>query len=338
MSKQRLDQLRGKCPIFYRSTQDLHGGKANIWFTDTDGRSAMSIQFLTDGQNDKPLSLLADDIIFIKTKEYTDKSGTQLWVLALGVHENHGTHTAEALEQTIFQATQAVSDLVQHTFQFSEPDIKNKTEAKSARDNWEHCLRTLRVELEMANETEVKVVASKFRPIEKIELQQPQAGKVVSIKITLETSAEPVTLDIGEAETGSDACKRLTNQFIDDHSVLPTENTSLYRYIRSVVQRALMEKETKVIIDEINRLKFETLLKSPKYADLDKTLSANISKIVNEGAHELQRISASIPTRIGQHGSGATVVNTVLKRNVEKLKLINELAAKKCLHEQAGAG
>merc|ERR1712025_1055091 len=100
-----------------------------------------------------------------------------------------------------------------------------------------------------------------------------------------------------------------TDKFVETNLVLPTEKTSLYRYIRSVVQRAQMEKQVEKIVEEINAQSFEKL-KSERSGD-----SPTDDDILAQTKEELKKIAENIPKNIGQHGSGATIVTQILKRN-----------------------
>ena len=81
-----------------------------------------------------------------------------------------------------------------------------------------------------------------------------------------------------------------------------------------------MEKEVTTIVDEINALRFERYAKSKPGEPADQLLTQTNA--------QLNSLASDLPSRIGQHGSGATVVTQILKRNIEKMKLINDMAAK----------
>lgn len=346
-SKNRIEQLKQKCEVHYRSSREITGGNANIWYVDKDGEKHVEV-LVRDGK--KHIVRLAD-IGYIKMKDFADKNSNQLWVLAVGVRSTAGDAEAAAKAIAAGDADAAAvaiqhkmvdgeeEPLVQHIFQFTDRD---------KRDLWDHGLRTAVAAALAAIATEAgkgKAGAadlqggagpSKFHPVKQLTLQQPRAGVLVMMKIELENSEEAPMLEVTEAECSPDDVKRLTNQFIDDHHILPTENTSLYRYIRSVVQRAQMERETAAIVEEINSQRFELMVQDPKYSSVGKLSAEDSEKIVAEANAALAKIAEGIPKRIGQHGSGATIVNTILKRNVEKMKLINEMAAKVAVADPSG--
>lgn len=283
----RLDQLKVPVKVWHRSSNRIAKAQAKISLDDM--FSQINIQF--DDTKINPDSIYILDIEFIKVKDFND-SQTGSMIFILSINRKDGMHTS---------------------FQFEDKDT---------RDAWDNGVRSLHSGAAHSTKSEVKVPSSQFLPIKSIALQKPNPGQVVFIKVEIgkdevKRTAELIVL---ESQTSSDASKQIAVDFVERNSILPTETTSLYRYVRSVVQRAQMEKEVIAIVDEVNSQSFERLVAEKGHADH--------AQIVESAKARLTTIYNQIPLRIGQHGSGATIVTQVLKRNIEKMKLINEMAAK----------
>lgn len=292
----RLDQLKNPVKVWHRASNRIAKAHAKICVDDK--FSQINIQF-----EDKPetLSILILDIEFIKTKDFND-SQTGSMIFILSVNRKDGTHTS---------------------FQFED---------KETRDAWDNGLRSLHSGVAQSTKSDVKVPSSQFLPIKSIALQKPSPGQVVNIKVDIgkEDVKRSADLVVLENQTGKEQCTQIAVDFVEQQSILPTETTSLYRYIRSVVQRAQMEKEVIAIVEEVNNQSFEKIVAEKGNSDH--------AAIVEAAKARLTTIYNQIPLRIGQQGSGATIVTQVLKRNIEKMKLINEMAAKLAAEGGKGSG
>lgn len=284
----KLDQLKAPVKVFHRSSARIAKAPANLFLDDKIQK--INIKF-EGGMPQEAINIV--DIDFLKIKDFND-TATKQPIFILSVNLKDGSHSS---------------------FQF---------ESRQIRDEWDHGLRSLHAGAgAQGGNAEVKVPQSTYLPIKSIALQRPDPGQLVSIKLELGKEDGDVkrecSLVIVEGKTDSDACKELAVQFVEDNSILPTEQKSLYRYIRSVVQRAQMEKEVALIVEEVNSQSFERLAAEQG--------SGDPQQIVALAKARLTTIYNQIPLRVGQHGSGASIATQVLKRNVEKMKIINDLAA-----------
>jgi len=84
------------------------------------------------------------------------------------------------------------------------------------------------------------------------------------------------------------------------------------------------------VIEEINEQSFEKLVKR-KHGS-----STTDDEIVRMAELKLNTLSSELATRIGSHGNGGMVICQILHRNIEKMKLINEMAKKVARAEENG--
>lgn len=301
----RLDKLKSEETVFHRSSERISRKKAAIFFDDKS--QSIVVRF-----KDEPAHTHTPDekiaIAEIQTVKAKDFSEHDVIINVLSIYHGPG----EARHHT--------------SFQFE----KDKQEA---RNTWDQGLRSLLTgAVQSAKGTEVKVPGSKYKPIKAITLQKPLQGQVVRISVDLgDGDGHQVDLVIPENKTSSDECKRIATEFVENNVVLPTETTSLYRYIRSVVQRAQMETEVVKIVNEINAQNFDEVSK----ARTSQLSDAESKQLLDKTNERLDNLKNEIPTRVGQHGSGATIVTQVLKRNIDKMRLINEMAAKLAMNSSA---
>merc|ERR1712187_597001 len=99
---------------------------------------------------------------------------------------------------------------------------------------------------------------------------------------------------------------------MEAHRILPSEGTSLYRLVRSVVQRVQVEKETREIVEEISQQHLDALVKQQ-----GPGTAVNRKRLVEEADARLTKLANDIPHRIGEQGTGAQIVSKILLRNVE---------------------
>lgn len=281
----KLDNLKEPVKIWHRSSARIAKASANICLDDK--CTKIEIKFETNMPQEE---IKIVDVDFLKNKDFNDSMSGQP-ICILSVNTKDGAH---------------------NSFQF---------ENRKVRDEWDHGLRSLHSGAAQQVQTEMKVPQNPFLPIFGLSLQKPSSGQLVSIKLQLgkDEVKRECSLVINEGQTSSDACKELAVEFVERESILPTEQKSLYRYIRSVVQRAQMEKEVALIVDEVNNQSYDVLAAQNRGQDPEQ--------IVGLAKARLNTILSQIPTRVGQHGSGASIATQVLKRNVEKMKIINDLAA-----------
>merc|ERR1719463_934468 len=244
---------------------------------------------------DPPIVITVDvgDIDFIKRRDFTDvdKSDHSVEMHLLSLNHKDGNHTS-------FQFTMAAK-----------------------RDAWETGLRTL-ISGAMAGSKigEVKVPSQQYMAIKSLTTEICAEDEL--LRLTVSLGKREGILSVKKNENTAKDWKRITDEFVEKNAVLPTEATSLYRYIRSVIDRTLMEKEAIAVIEEINEESFEKKKKN-KHGS-----SATDDEIVLLANSALTTISSTLATRIGSHGNGSMVICQILHRNIEKMKLINEMAAK----------
>lgn len=290
----KLEKLKEVSRVYHRSKDRISKKDASIQLDDTDPNDPFIKVDIGEAHKAEDRSKESDikiaDVEGVKVKDFND-GGHEIHIVS--VNHRDGKHTS---------------------FQFEKRDD---------RDHWFQGLQQLQSGVVANARTQVKVPAGQYMSIKAIALQKPGPGQLVFIKIDLaEGKQKQVDLVVPTDKTSRDACKHITDEFVEANLVLPTEKTSLYRYIRSVVQRAQMEKEVEVIVEEINSQSFEKL-KSERSGE-----SPSDDQLLEQTKGKLTEIANSIPQRIGQHGSGATIVTQILKRNVDKMKLINDMVAR----------
>eukprot|EP00927_Polykrikos_kofoidii_P067504 TRINITY_DN62990_c0_g1_i1.p1 TRINITY_DN62990_c0_g1~~TRINITY_DN62990_c0_g1_i1.p1 ORF type:complete len:377 (-),score=52.52 TRINITY_DN62990_c0_g1_i1:41-1171(-) len=169
----------------------------------------------------------------------------------------------------------------------------------------------------------------KLAQITNIHLSKPEKGQLINIAVEIDGYKRRwAHFVINEQATDQTHCKKQVSRFIKEQLILPGEALSLYRYVRSVLQRAMMEAETQKVIDDINALNFDELMKteSEKLNDGDPRPSSEY--IIELAEEELSSLSETIERRIGHHGAGAEIVGRILRRSMDKMKVINAVAAK----------
>eukprot|EP00928_Gymnodinium_smaydae_P026046 TRINITY_DN20558_c0_g2_i1.p1 TRINITY_DN20558_c0_g2~~TRINITY_DN20558_c0_g2_i1.p1 ORF type:complete len:365 (+),score=65.43 TRINITY_DN20558_c0_g2_i1:81-1175(+) len=157
-------------------------------------------------------------------------------------------------------------------------------------------------------------------PITNVTLLRPSNGMILSMKLELSGSREEV-LEIPRKASSSEDCKLIVKSFIERNLVSAREAASLYRYIRSVVQRINMELETDDILNLMHELHFDTVA---QLASEDST-GKDVERVAEQ---EFQSIEANLNERIGSNGSGGVFLMQILKRSIEKMRRTNEIAAK----------
>merc|ERR1711908_113496 len=95
------------------------------------------------------------------------------------------------------------------------------------------------------------------------------------------------------------------------------EATSIYRYVKCIIERTTIQDETTSLIKEIDQFQFQQ--QQAKTPDADPR---NIATTANEA---LDKLSREVDQRVTMQGSSGVLIAQILKRNVEKLKLINDL-------------
>lgn len=269
--------------------QDHPAANAEQGFADSADKFAIKLEMITE----------------VKVKNFVEKM-TNVYIVAVTCEEEQEQGTLK----------------VQHFLEF---------ESLEKRDDWGNGLRSLHHSFQWLNKrTETKADSKRLHMIKAINLQLPKAGCLVSMEI--ETAAgKKAELHVADdkKDYSSDACKELTSDFILQNFIIPGEGASLYRFIRSVISRLLMERETTVILGEIDASRFNKVLEARNLATSSKANSANASEVKNalhvvEGT--LRDLAGAVPDRIGKHGPSSQLLVDILLRSIEKTKIYNKMA------------
>eukprot|EP00438_Fugacium_kawagutii_P024666 Skav226598 [mRNA] locus=scaffold5607:41176:50933:+ [translate_table: standard] len=112
-------------------------------------------------------------------------------------------------------------------------------------------------------------------------------------------------------------------KWVQDNCVQPSETTSLYRLVKSLVHRTTLESKTADVMQRINDCNFDKMLKAQGASVDDQGMAVlQLTK-----AH-LREIENDLPGFIGQQGTAASMIVQILRRNLEKMKVVNDLAYK----------
>lgn len=279
--------------VKYRSTTCVQQVEAKISYDIA--KKSVLVEIINE-ESDFEINL--DDIKTVLPKDYTQ--GTQyLWVLFVV--------TVDAKE----------------AFQFNR---------KEDRDAWEDGLRSL------VGSAEIDVLKQDasgpfLAPITKIGLRRPPGPEVLlSVEMTLggdpEQNKKELTrcLDVPRNSTKVQDTQKLVKDFVKENEIQPSEKLSLFRYVSTMVERAVTEQETKKLVEEINALHYDNLVKGMKSP-------AAVEDAVADAKGKLDDIARSIPQRIGKRGTNATIVGMILQRSTDKMKLVNEMGAKAIMKE-----
>ncbi|CAJ1437710.1 unnamed protein product [Effrenium voratum] len=190
------------------------------------------------------------------------------------------------------------------------------------RDNWDTGLRFLINALEVTvAKDQVDVPTRGFSRIKKVRLEEPRAGVLVAGRFEL-ANGEEAMLEVTEEMADAKNLNSFIVEWVQQKCVQPSETTSLYRLVKSLVHRVTLDSKTADIIKRINDCHFDRMLQAQGKGTDQGHLVLELTK-----AH-LREIDHEIPKIIGQQGTGASMIIQVLRRNVEKMKVINDLAFK----------
>jgi hypothetical protein len=234
------------------------------------------------------------DITDVKVKNFTEKL-YNVWVVAI------------------------TCDEVQHFLEF---------ETAEKRDDWGNGLRSLHHAHQwMSKRSESKADNKKLHLIKAINLQLPREGCLLSMEI--ETAVGKENLDILDKKEAysSAACKEKTHDFILHNFIVPAEGASLYRFIRSVISRILMERETNTILGEIDSFRFNKVVEGRRVTAADGTQNVSeVRGLLHDAEAKLRDLALSVSDRIGRHGPSSQLLVDILLRSIEKTKIYNRMA------------
>lgn len=243
----------------------------------------------------------------VKVKTLYDNNDGHLWNLS------------------VVMTKQSQGDQVHHSFQFEKETI---------RDMWDSGLRSLVFKAtgghSQGSGTNENAGADEnsLHTILAVRLKSPEPNILVCIAIRFTKLDEEAYLEVPKDAATPEDCKMLTEAFLKKYSVSPTHSTSLYRLVRAVTSRALLEQETHAVLAEIDAASTDTICED--LANREKSPKERAEACLKAQEH-LDELIASLPQRMGQSGPAASLVRDMLKRNAQKMKLINEaLIPRRC--------
>lgn len=252
----------------------------------------------TEDEKEKKTNILnikIADITDVKVKNFTEKL-TQIFVVSLTAHG------------------------IQYFMEFETID---------KRDDWGNGLRSLHHAHQWAQKpVESEKNTRKLHLIKQIILQKPRylerygSNSIVSMDIEL-ASGDKVSLDIPETRYDSDNCKEITNDCVFQNNIIPAEGASLYRFVRSVISRMLMERETNNIIVEIDKQRYAEVMRGHTVSAAN---ASTIRGLLHTADDELRHLAGAVPGRIGKHGPSSQLLVDILLRSIEKTKIYNKMA------------
>lgn len=168
-------------------------------------------------------------------------------------------------------------------------------------------------------------------PITRVLLQRPPPGFLASLTVQVgENPADTLNVPDSAAREG---CKRCVAEFLREHPVVPGDATSLYRFVKSVTQRAIMESETRQILSEMQELSFTSLMANQRKSDAvmpDSTPfpspTARPAEVLKSGNDGLKRLKGELRDRVCSRGPASEILVHLLARCIEKAKLVNQLS------------
>jgi len=293
--------------IVYRSSTQIAGVAAVLTFQRQTGEVKVAIPSLTD--SDETISISVADVESVKANDYLESSNYH-WVLSIRLRP---TGPKEAGSCRSLQGKL-------YSLQFH---------SKEDRDTW--CSGLQSAVAAVSRTRDGAEVTKQPRTIFKVALKEPKLDMLASMKVHMERNEEVkvADIDVPEAKSSADDIRRRTKDFIAAHEVDSAEGTSLYRFLRTVVQRAMMEKETAAIVDKIQNRSLDRVLKEAP----EGTLSVEGARTQAEA--QLQQLSEEIEQRLGERGTGVAILSMMLRQNIEKMRRINSLTAQVYEKEKA---
>lgn len=287
------EQLKKKMPVGHRSTERIVKEEAYVWQVD---EMVLMIEFKSSEGN--PERILVKDIEYVKQTDYPEDNSFR-WVLGINHKDKEGKVTM---------------------LQFNK---------REDRDIWVSGLRSLVDGMRSSAPGQAPVVQTSaelptvvLQAVADIALEPPLNGSMARVCLTLgKIGGEKVYLDIPEGKNVPQQLKSLVQDFVEQHSIMSSESTSLYRLLRTVMQRITVSRETQKIITEISSQRLDLLM--PKGQSTEDPV-----KIQEKAEERLNFLKAEIPRRIGDQGTAAPIVSMILQRNIDKMLIINEMIVK----------
>lgn len=290
------EQLKKKMPVGHRSTERIVKEEAYVWQVD---EIVLMIEF--KHSEGTPEKIFVKDIEHVKQTDYPEDNSFR-WVLGINHKDKEGKVTM---------------------LQFNK---------REDRDIWVSGLRSLVDATRSSAPGQAPVVHSSadiqtvvLQAVADIALEQPPVGSIARVCLTL-GNKEKVHLDIPEGKNVPQQLKSLVQDFVEHNQIMSSESTSLYRLLRTVMQRITVSRETQRIIAEISSQRLDLLL--PKGQPTNGNPVEIAHGIQEEAEKRLNALKLEIPRRIGDQGTAAPIVSMILQRNVEKMLAINEMIVK----------
>jgi hypothetical protein len=161
----------------------------------------------------------------------------------------------------------------------------------------------------------------KLQLVKHIALGMPDKtpGKEEMVKLTLKLpDGKQADLVIYEKKYDSATCKEIVSDFVMHNYIIPAEAASIYRYVRSIISRLVMERETTAISNEMAALRYPKVIE--KCAN-----PTDVRSIIGGADKALAELGATLASRLGSHGPGAEVIQSICKRNIEKSRHHNRM-------------
>jgi len=163
--------------------------------------------------------------------------------------------------------------------------------------------------------------------VKSVQIIEPSGQSDVALLLKMDLVAvdgieEKPGRDLAIYEEPPQQVKETVVRFVRAEKLLPTEGTSLYRLVKSLRQRQVVLRETQKLIYDIQSQhlgeRYQGLADGQEVPD----------SLAGEASEALGQIERSIAHRLGASGVGAQFVQKVLTRNIEKLKMINDMLKK----------
>lgn len=277
------DALKKSASIDYRSSTQIQGVQATAKF---DAAANKLLLNLVNEESQVVIDLLS--IENLKAKDYLEDDN-YCWVIA--IQEKEGT---------------------QHSLQYR---------LKEDRDAWTGGLRSA-IAAATANIKDAEEdQGPQYKRITEVELKEPEADVLATVAVSLDGGSQALMIHLSEGRTSAQEIKHQTQDFIAANEVDPRESTSLYRFLRTVAQRAVLEKETIGIVGEIQRHCVAHMLEEAEGKQ-------DVSDMKLKAEKALTKLQDDIHRRLGEQGTGTSILTMMLRNNIEKMIHINELTAR----------
>lgn len=326
-----LDSLRSQVPVIHRSSDDIQRREGEVKLVEVlDGMSRKSqddkswsikLAFKDEAHTShasKPDNVIdVRSVISLKSKDYQDHDGGGVFEIfhVLSIEHKHERE-------------------VRHAFlQFNSLQDRNMWyQGLKAVHEWQKSLGLDDTTAQVEDVPRDK--KSKHATISNVTLEPPDPPAIVKLRFSLVSDDGREIdrfLEIKPEDASSEQCKKLCTAFMQLHNVLPTEGSSLYRLVRSIVIRVLMEQESEKISQEIKAQRFENILDGRNLWEFSEMVDMHKAKERSDA--RLRELSESLKVRLGQHGAGSEILEQIFRKSIEKLIVMNELALKVAVAE-----